>query len=200
MMRRHSTVGTVIEMLRHERDTDALTGALNRRGFQAAVERLLTGSGYAPSSFVVFDLDKFKPVNDRYGHAASDQVLRNFGALLRASVRATDLVARIGGDEFAIYLNGLTHRDAAVVAQRIRTDLTGHRTRNFPGTEPITVSFGIATTTPGADFTSLLAAADDQLYQAKRAEDSPALALGSRAAAPCRKLRIPLRHLNRGQL
>lgn len=119
---------------------------------------------------MVFDLDKFKPINDRYGHAAVDAVLREFSALQCASAREADLVGRIGGDEFAIYLQERTHRDAVAVAQQTPSGLSNRKPWNSVETEPITASLRIATTRPGRDFGSLLAAADDQVYLAKRTE------------------------------
>lgn len=162
-------IWAAIDKLRDERDTDMLTGLLNRRGFQPRVELLLdTSSHHAPSSFVVFDLDDFKCINDRHGHAAGDDVLSCFSALLRDSVRATDLVGRLGGDEFAVYLTGRSYRDALVVAERVRDNLARTRACGLLGAESITASFGIATAFPGMAFSNLLAAADHALYEAKR--------------------------------
>jgi diguanylate cyclase (GGDEF)-like protein len=167
-------VRTVIETLRHERDTDVLTGALNRRGFRARVDQLLAVPGHTASSFVIFDLDKFKPINDRYGHTAGDDLLRRFCALLRAAVRASDVVGRLGGDEFAIYLPGLAYRDALAIAERIRAQLARTRLHHLPGTESMTVSFGIATTVHTMTFEDLLSAADVRLYEAKKTKNPTA--------------------------
>ncbi|MFQ5763559.1 MAG: GGDEF domain-containing protein, partial [Rhodospirillales bacterium] len=86
--------------------TDELTGLLNRRGFEAALARAMAGARrYHEKGVLVFiDLDGFKPVNDTYGHAAGDEVLRQVSRLLAESVRATDFVGRLGGDEFAVVL------------------------------------------------------------------------------------------------
>ncbi|WP_162461532.1 diguanylate cyclase [Mycolicibacterium sp. CBMA 234] len=163
-------VHTVIEALRRERDTDVLTGALNRRGLQTRVEQLLDSPKHVPSSFVVFDLDKFKSINDLHGHATGDAVLRTFGGLLRASVRENDLVGRLGGDEFAVYLNGLTYPYAVTVAERVRTTLSRAQIQNAPAAKLITASFGIAPTTRHMAFADLVSAADNRLYEAKRRE------------------------------
>jgi diguanylate cyclase (GGDEF)-like protein len=160
-------LATIVGTLRHERDTDMLTGVLNRRGFQARVELLLTARDHVVSSLVVCDLDNFKPINDRYGHIVGDEVLRDLCVLLRASARPSDLLGRIGGDEFAIYLIGSTHRDAAEFCERIRRDLARTQFRALPDAECITASLGVATTIAGMEFTDLLCAADNQLYEAK---------------------------------
>jgi diguanylate cyclase (GGDEF)-like protein len=160
-------LATVVETLRHERDTDILTGVLNRRGFQLQVERLITAHDHVASSLVMCDLDNFKPINDRYGHTAGDEVLRDLCVLLRASTRTSDVLGRIGGDEFAVYLTGSTPREAVEFSKRIRSDLSRARFRALPDTESITASFGVATTVAGMKFIDLLCAADNQLYQAK---------------------------------
>lgn len=160
-------LATLVETLRRERDTDMLTGVLNRRGFQTRVERLLAARDHVVSSLVVCDLDSFKPINDRFGHIAGDEVLRDLCVLLRASARESDVVGRIGGDEFAIYLSGSTHRDAVQFSERICDDLSRAQFRALPGTESITASFGVGTTIAGMEFIDLLCAADNQLYEAK---------------------------------
>jgi diguanylate cyclase (GGDEF)-like protein len=119
------------------------TGVLNRRGFQTRVERLLAARDHVASSLVVCDLDSFKPINDRFGHVVGDEVLRDLCVLLRASARKSDVLGRIGGDEFAIYLTGSTHRDAVEFCERIRDDLSRAQFRALPGTESITASFGV---------------------------------------------------------
>jgi diguanylate cyclase (GGDEF)-like protein len=160
-------LATVVATLRRERDTDVLTGVLNRRGFETRVKHLLTAGNHVASSLVVCDLDNFKQINDRYGHIAGDEVLRDLCVLLGASARTSDLLGRIGGDEFAVYLTGSTHRDATEFSIRIRNELTHTQFRALPDFESITASFGVATTTAGMEFTDLLCAADNQLYEAK---------------------------------
>jgi diguanylate cyclase (GGDEF)-like protein len=160
-------LATLVATLRRDRDTDMLTGVLNRRGFQSRVERLLAARDHVASSLVVCDLDNFKPINDGFGHIVGDEVLRDLCVLLRAAARKSDILGRIGGDEFAIYLTGSSHRDAVEFCERVRDDLSRTRFRALPGTESITASFGVGTTTAGMEFIDLLCAADDQLYEAK---------------------------------
>jgi diguanylate cyclase (GGDEF)-like protein len=162
-------LATLVQTLRRERDTDVLTGVLNRRGFQAQVEQLLIARNHVASSLIVCDLDNFKPINDRYGHIAGDDVLRDLCVLLRGSTRTSEVLGRIGGDEFAVYLTGSNDRDAVEFTERIRNELSRTQFRALPDTEYITASFGIGTTTAGMEFNDLLGAADNQLYEAKAA-------------------------------
>lgn len=86
--------------------TDPLTGLLNRRGFEAVLEQAARNAAIAPFSLAQMDLDHFKQVNDRHGHAAGDEVLQHVAQILRSEMRAADRIARIGGDEFLILLAG----------------------------------------------------------------------------------------------
>src|SRR5262249_12118920 len=95
-------------------DVDPLTQTFNRRGFERALTRSLAyvKRYQAAAALVYVDLDEFKPVNDRHGHAAGDAVLKAVSAALQGEVRASDIVARIGGDEFAVLLWNVTEADA----------------------------------------------------------------------------------------
>jgi diguanylate cyclase (GGDEF)-like protein/PAS domain S-box-containing protein len=148
--------------------TDALSGLGNRRSFDAAI-----ASHQGQDVAVLFvDLDGFKAVNDRLGHAAGDEVLRQVGARIRASIRETDVAARIGGDEFAILcpaidegaVLGLARRLIDAVATPIVLDASADERAD------IGVSIGIAMATPGSDpdLVHLVSVADEQLYQAKQ--------------------------------
>ena len=109
------------EMARQAR-TDPLTGLLNRRAFLEEMERHAARQDRdnEPGTLMFADLDNFKPVNDRLGHEAGDEVLRPTAALLRKTFRPSDLVARLGGDEFAIWLDGADHMTAAERAEYLR--------------------------------------------------------------------------------
>jgi diguanylate cyclase (GGDEF)-like protein len=161
-----------LDMTRQAR-TDPLTGLLNRRAFLEEIERHAARQNRdnQASTLMFADLDHFKPVNDRLGHEAGDDVLRCTAALLRKTFRPTDLIARLGGDEFAIWLNGADHMTAAERAEHLRdavprdlADLTG------PDLPRITMSIGIASKEPGDGETldSLMRRADRAMYEVKR--------------------------------
>src|SRR4051812_45712399 len=115
-------VNRLIERLADAARTDALTGLLNRRGFQELMEveteRALRSS--RPLSIVVGDLDHFKHLNDRFGHAAGDLALRRFGEIASSASRRIDAVARIGGEEFALLLPDTEQHAAYLLAERLR--------------------------------------------------------------------------------
>lgn len=140
-------------------ETDPLTGLLNRRGFDRRV-----GPG-AVGAILLLDIDGFKSVNDRFGHAEGDRVLRDLAALLTHSVRRSDVVARFGGEEFMIFLPGAPADFASDTAQRLcRTVADQLRA----GGDAVTVSIGFALSVQGQDRDGLIARADRQLYEAKK--------------------------------
>jgi diguanylate cyclase (GGDEF)-like protein len=145
--------------------TDELTGLANRRAFKAA---LGTGDP-ARSALILLDLDRFKAVNDTLGHAAGDAALKHLAQLLKAAVRAGDIAARIGGEEFAVWLPGAELPLALEIAERLRA-LVAERPFRFGGAEhPFTISCGVsACPVPITHPDNLMAAADGALYRAKR--------------------------------
>ena len=148
---------------------DPLTELFNRRGFTELCGRVIereAGVG-RPVSMLIFDLDHFKQVNDRFGHAAGDEILKLFASVLIHSLRVTDIVGRIGGEEFAALLPCSTE-DAIIAAERIRAtfESAGVAVDDVP--LPTSVSIGVATGEQGIDLHALLAAADTALYRAKR--------------------------------
>src|SRR3954471_3740802 len=159
-------VNRLIGRLADAARTDALTGLLNRRGFQelmeAETERALRSS--RPLSIVVGDLDHFKHLNDRFGHAAGDLALRRFGEIAESASRRIDAVARIGGEEFALLLPDTEQHAAYLLAERLRRAV---KEPSADGELP-TVSFGVASfPTHAADAEALMHAADQALYAAK---------------------------------
>ncbi len=151
---------------RHKRDaeTDALTGLLNRRALMDRTQRLPV-----PAAVVVFDIDHFKQVNDIHGHHTGDTVLQTFAAILAAAVRHEDMAARLGGEEFAIVLPGITPLAALAVAERVRQNFTTHSFASDVGDFINTVSAGISLATEiQTDLAALLRQADSALYEAKR--------------------------------
>jgi diguanylate cyclase (GGDEF)-like protein len=151
---------------------DSLTGLYNRGTFLAEFEREVSRSarGGPAFSLAIFDLDRFKLLNDRYGHPVGDRVLKAFADALRASIRKHDVVGRYGGEEFAL-LMPQTGKDTAVrVAERVRRELEA-RGVSVDGTRvEVSVSGGIASYgIDGQDWDALLTAADHALYEAKYA-------------------------------
>jgi diguanylate cyclase (GGDEF)-like protein len=153
--------------------TDQLTGALNRRGFlERAATSIAQGrrSGVHPS-VVMMDLDHFKRINDTYGHAAGDDVLRSSAAVMLATMRPGDLLGRLGGEEFAVFLHDTTADAAASIADRLRLQV--RNSVQHPGAvgNSVTVSAGVAPVSrafePEAALTVALTKADEALYEAK---------------------------------
>jgi len=149
--------------------TDPLTELANRRRFAEALAAEIERSRrYGnPLALVLADLDHFKRVNDRHGHAAGDEVLRECARALRQSVRAPDLVARYGGEEFAVLMPQTGLEQAIESAERARAALAALRVP--PVDWPLSASFGVAALLPGEGAAALLARADAALYEAKHA-------------------------------
>lgn len=147
--------------------TDAVTGLPNRRGFnqRCDVEFARAAREQTSLSLIVCDLDRFKRVNDQLGHDEGDAALRTAAEAIRDSVRAMDVVGRLGGEEFGIVLPAANKQDAMAVAERVRDGVR----RAFEGHQvPVTVSSGVATQSGGGSREVLFSEADGALYEAKR--------------------------------
>ncbi|MBD9506428.1 PleD family two-component system response regulator [Ensifer sp. ENS10] len=152
--------------------TDGLTGLHNRRYFDTHLKLLMDRAAARgrPLSICMTDIDRFKQVNDTYGHDAGDEVLREFANRIRTTVRGADLACRFGGEEFVVVMPDTSAEMAAGVAERLRMII---ESLPFPvpqadGVLKVTASMGIATLRPGADTAeALLKRADTALYQAK---------------------------------
>jgi diguanylate cyclase (GGDEF)-like protein/PAS domain S-box-containing protein len=156
------------ERMRHEALHDPLTGLANRTLLRDRLDLALarTAREGTPTGVLFVDLDEFKHVNDRFGHAAGDAVLAEVGRRLRAAVRPVDTVARLGGDEFVVVCEAVDENTALGLGQRL--DAAIRRPLNVGGVEQrLTASIGIALGRDDAD--SILAAADAAVYQAKAA-------------------------------
>jgi diguanylate cyclase (GGDEF)-like protein len=150
---------------RTEALTDPLTGLLNRR---ALSNRYASSMVRAHTAAILLDLDHFKSINDRYGHAAGDLVLRRFAEIISANTRVSDTAARVGGEEFCIVLHGASQAMATEIAERIRKALEAESIASPNGDIPITVSAGVAICIgEGQNFDTLLERADYALYNAK---------------------------------
>jgi diguanylate cyclase (GGDEF)-like protein len=156
---------------------DPLTGLFNRRYLDPAVEQLFARRSRLPVdervslAAIMFDLDNFSDLNNRHGHQVGDDVLRTFSGILRGRMRATDLVARFGGEEFAAILFRATLDDAMRIADEVREQLASTPIVGASGEElKATVSAGCAAVGPEQESEDdLLRAADVALYMAKRA-------------------------------
>lgn len=160
----------IAEDMTRRSETDALSGLYNRRGFEDRVRfclrrALQTG---VPVSLVICDLDRFKAVNDTYGHAAGDQAIEIFAATLRAHLREADVAGRIGGEEFAVVLPATNLAGARLFAEAVRAALSRARIEALPSTTRLTASFGVAELLRGERYSELLHRADAALYYAKQ--------------------------------
>ncbi|MGA8364504.1 MAG: GGDEF domain-containing protein [Solirubrobacteraceae bacterium] len=151
-------LGNLSEHMRLQAGTDHLTGLLNRNGFQTAAlrERALADRTGSPLTLAVIDLDGFKQINDREGHAAGDRLLASLGRAWRARVRPGDILARHGGDEFVLLLPATTSTGAEAVLERLRE-----------GGDPVGWSVGVSEWRSGENLDAPLARADRYLYGVK---------------------------------
>ncbi|CAM2148334.1 two-component system, cell cycle response regulator [Pararobbsia alpina] len=151
---------------------DPLTGVANRRHFEARadIEVAAARRDGLPLAIVVMDIDHFKRVNDDYGHAVGDAVLQRFARVVECHVRPSDLIARIGGEEFALLLPRSDHEASVAVAERVRTAVEQEPFDTVAASLRVTASFGAALLAPGDEnITAPLARADAALYRAKAA-------------------------------
>lgn len=163
---------------------DTLTGLLNRRALQDIAKNMFQRIQRNQQRFVMLfaDLDKFKAVNDEYGHAAGDLVLKQFADIMREAIRTTDIAARFGGDEFVLLLEGCSLEEGENIAMRIQRQVGRWAQEN---SMDVSVTFGLGEApTHGDDFTSLLEQVDKALYQSKTAHTGGGMALAQRPLGP----------------
>ncbi len=143
---------------------DALTGLYNRAYFEEEMARFQSSRQF-PTSVVMADVDNLKHVNDRYGHAQGDEFLRRAAQVFKAAFRAEDVVARIGGDEFAALLPSTNNADAEDIVQRVRTHQAA---LNATCVGPrLSLSLGSATARKGESLIEALKQADERMYREK---------------------------------
>ncbi|MFG1301123.1 diguanylate cyclase [Xanthobacter sp. V3C-3] len=175
LTRQHAELERALADLSALAATDGLTGLANRRGFDEAIAAawLDCAASGAPLAVIIVDLDRFKSVNDRFGHAAGDECLRRAAAATRSAVtRPGDLAARLGGEEFVIVLPNATEEEALAVGQSIRRSMRMEPWSQVdPGLKALTVSMGMCAVRSVSALTSEEAVrlADDALYRAKHA-------------------------------
>lgn len=159
-----------LERAVHAATHDPLTGALNRRGliglFQSLQARCQREGGC--NALLAIDIDRFKSINDRFGHAEGDRVLKDLSAVLTRRLRKSEVFARIGGEEFVIFAPVPDLATAANLADAIRQWVKSHLSVGQPP-EPVTVSMGVCLSKGSENLETLLALADERLYRAKHA-------------------------------
>ncbi len=177
-----------IDELQASADTDFLLGIPNRRGFEQELQRSVAyiKRYRASGALILLDVDRLKPVNDAFGHAAGDQVLKAIADVLTRQVRASDVVGRLGGDEFALLLWNLSETDARAKAAGLEADIDG-LTFVFEGQSIAAgASAGVAILGPHSDAARALEEADSAMYvrKAQRRHEVPAVAIGGKAFPP----------------
>jgi two-component system cell cycle response regulator len=171
--------------LAHLASRDSLTGMLNRRAILDRLAEELERARRQGSSLTVgmCDLDHFKMVNDTFGHQAGDAILRGFTTVVQGQLRGYDSVGRYGGEEFLLITPGVTNGGGVGIFERVCARVSGAAMRSDRGAIPVTVSIGVASSSPGSTVDSLLATADRALYQAK-ADGRNRVVYASAAPAP----------------
>lgn len=170
-----------LQALQQQARHDELTGLVNRHAVFEHLARVLEGEVRSGTrlAMVFVDLDGFKAVNDDHGHGAGDELLRQLGARLQSQVRSGDLVARIGGDEFLVVLDGVQDLDNAVeIAEKLRQQVTEPATV-LGATVSVGASVGVTLAERGENVDSIVARADDAMYLAKRRGKGAVVAIPS---------------------
>ncbi|MGA2056384.1 MAG: GGDEF domain-containing protein [Bradyrhizobium sp.] len=158
-----------IEALQAAADTDFLLGIPNRRGFERELGRAISyiQRYHAGGALIVLDVDRLKPINDNFGHAAGDEVLKTIVAMLSRQIRSSDVIGRLGGDEFALLLWNLSETDAHAKAAALEADID-RLSFAFAGSTVATgVSAGVAILGPHSEAARALADADCAMYVRK---------------------------------
>ena len=156
--------------LQHLAERDALTGAFNRRSLEGEAERMLARAARTmdPLTVMMIDVDHFKAINDTYGHAVGDEVLKRLASIAQKTIRGGDYFARYGGEEFCILLPSVTEDQAEGLAERLRSRYAEMILEHDGAKIRSTISIGIADSShAGSDFSVLFKAADKALYRAK---------------------------------
>jgi len=173
-------IGTLLDITERKRlenklaveaTVDPLTGLANRRWVMSELGRGVreAQANRSPFAFCICDLDKFKHINDTYGHQAGDEVLKAAALAIRQELHSQDMPGRLGGDEFCVLMAGTAAVQARIGIERLRRRLQALTFADAEGCSyGITASFGIAELSPGMTETALLEAADQALYAAKR--------------------------------
>lgn len=179
--RRERYIEAQNERLKKLASVDSLTGALNRRAFYSAVrvEQARMRRSGGTSALIVFDMDRFKQINDGYGHAIGDQVLKHVATSARGELRKpSDHLARWGGEEFAIFLGNVSHDQALGVANRLLQAICELSFDGEAASLVVSASFGVSLISPDGSVDDAIREADRALYVAKNSGRSRVIGLG----------------------
>lgn len=159
----------LIQKLKEESEIDSLTKLYNRRTFFRLLEHYFeTSKRYGNElSFIMIDIDKFKNVNDVYGHAGGDMVLKELARILQQLIRKSDIVGRFGGEEFGVIMPNTNINDASAAAEKLREAIQTHTTQFDSQDIKITISIGVSEFDEKDNIEKLIKKADDALYKAK---------------------------------
>lgn len=157
-----------LDEMRNLAERDVLTGVANRRTLLNQIQTRLISEGGGELGFAYLDIDHFKRVNDTHGHAVGDAVLMSFADVLAHGLRRTDMLGRLGGEEFGVFMPGIRRHEARALAERLRLSVEGTPFATPAGPLPVTCSLGLALAQRGDTLSALLARADAALYAAKR--------------------------------
>jgi len=162
----NSELRQALDQLEQAAGTDLLTGAWNRRWFEDGAAQLvaLSGRGDGALSLILLDLDRFKHVNDTFGHSVGDEVLKSITDTVRGQLRASDSLARWGGEEFIVLCPATTLAGATILAEKIRKAVEA---RSIPQVGMVTISLGVAQHQIAEDLDVWVRRADEVLYRAK---------------------------------
>lgn len=156
-------------VLKNETTLDPLTKMQNRRGFDEQADAFVKSGQHGLFSVVLLDVDHFKSINDTFGHACGDDVLRKIGVILKDSISDNDICARIGGEEFIVLMPGYSLIEAQERAEQIRGLIADSHFTMMSEKRKVTVSIGVASALTNESLNSLIGRADRSLYRAKNA-------------------------------
>ena len=185
-----------IEVTTSEARTDALTGVANRRAFEELAGREMDRfrESDVEFAFLIVDIDKFKNVNDQYGHVCGDEVLRGVAQILTENLRGRDIVTRYGGEEFGVLLPGTSVGDARRAAEQLRTAVEHTRFRVDDQSLSVTISIGVAEVVPFEELPALIKRTDQAMYAAKHAGRNRVYWHDGALAHPVQLPNLPVAH------
>ncbi|MBB6261210.1 diguanylate cyclase (GGDEF)-like protein [Paenochrobactrum gallinarii] len=175
----------VIALLKRDRDTDVLTGLLNRRGLMNRLAAISEEKRSRTDSIIMCDIDYFKSINDRYGHTVGDRVLKQFAGILAGSIGERDWAVRLGGEEFVLILHQKSVGQAYILIERLRNEIEETFFDGLDDMHILTCSFGITKLRHQEDIWAVIDRADKQLFKAKH---------GGRNRTHAEETKVPLNY------